>query len=72
MGGGVRDQHNTTGIGPAKLCEAAGAADRLEMLATVDRFLVKYYGKRCPSLSGGCWNCMAWAARDMLSATIAE
>lgn len=45
---------------------------RVEDARTVDRFLVKYYGERCPSPSGGCWNCIVWAARDMLSAAIAE
>lgn len=64
--------HRTDGIGPLTLLEPEGEAERREMIATVDRFLAKHYGERCPTPSGGCWNCIVWAARDMLNATVAE
>lgn len=65
-------KHQTDGIGPLSLLEPAGEAERREMIATVDRFLVKHYGERCVEQQGGCWNCIVWAARDMLNATVAE
>lgn len=68
----MENKHDATGVGPAGLLEPEGEADRREMIATVDRFIAKYYGERCTSLSGGCWCCIVWAARDMLNAAIAE
>lgn len=47
-------------------------AERREMLATIDRFLVKVYGERCSQVYGGCVRCTVWAARDALNAAILE
>ncbi len=67
MGHGV-----TRRLGTAALLDPEGERDRRDTLAAIDRFLVKYYGERCSTMSGGCPCCIVWAARDMLAATITE
>lgn len=57
---------------PDALDEQVSQAERREMLATVDRFIVKHYGERCREVLGGCSTCAAWAARDVLNATTFE
>lgn len=57
---------------PIELDEDEGARDRRELIASVERFIVRYYGERCSTVQGGCPCCSIWAARDMLNATIFE
>lgn len=49
-----------------------GVVERREMIASLERFIVKYYGERCEAVQGGCPRCAIWAARDVLNATIFE
>lgn len=57
---------------PVDLDEAENAAERRELIAALDRFLVKHYGERCNTVQGGCPCCAVWAARDVLNASIFE
>lgn len=56
----------------AELDEEKARAERRELFGTIDRYIVKTYGERCPDAQGGCYNCMAWAARDALYASLYE
>jgi hypothetical protein len=57
---------------PEQLDEPELAAERRELFAAIDRFIVRTYGERCRDVQGGCPTCAIWAARDVLSATIFE
>lgn len=48
------------------------SAERREMFAAIDRFIVKLYGERCQPVCSGCRCCIAWAARDMLNTVIED
>jgi hypothetical protein len=57
---------------PDSLADHANVVARQELMASIDRFIVKHYGDRCSAVQGGCPCCAAWAARDVLNATLYE
>jgi hypothetical protein len=57
---------------PASLEDLQGLSERNNVIAALDRFIVKHYGERCSDPQGGCPTCSVWAARDALNATILE
>lgn len=57
---------------PVELDDDAVAAQRRELIASIDRFIAQHYGERCSTVQGGCPRCTVWAARDVLNAAIFE
>lgn len=55
---------------PASLDDAKAEAEKREVFAALDRFIVKHYGERCKPYQDGCPCCIAWAMRDTLSMAI--
>ena len=46
------------------------AVETKEFLARFARFIVKFYGERCPDVEGGCAICSMWALHDLTKAMI--
>jgi len=42
------------------------AIETVDMFLTMDRYLTKNYGKRCPDFEAGCCVCDVWRLRDNL------
>lgn len=57
---------------PASSTTDEANAERREMLATIDRFIVKHYGAPCQPSEPGCPCCIAWKMRDALAMAISE
>lgn len=57
---------------PETLDSHKATVERQELIASLDRFLVKHYGDRCDTVQGGCPCCAVWASRDALNASIFE
>lgn len=46
------------------------AVETKEFLGSFARFIVKFYGERCPDVEGGCPKCSMWALYDLTVAMI--